>query len=127
MEEKYVDENFEIQTRTKDETQIELEKVFLPLLANHGNKIQKNFKNSILETSTGVISGNKIQTKIPGHDFYFFENFGSFIEGDLRKQNPSENFVWILFPEIPLGDIPKILIFENNLNSTEIEVVDYHW
>ena len=41
MEEKYVDENFEIQTRTKDETQIELEKVFLPLLANHGNKIQK--------------------------------------------------------------------------------------
>jgi len=40
MEEKYVDENFEIQTRTKDETQIELEKVFLPLLANHGNKIQ---------------------------------------------------------------------------------------
>ena len=26
MEEKYVDENFEIQTRTKDETQIELEK-----------------------------------------------------------------------------------------------------
>ena len=41
MEEKYVDENFEIQTRTKDETQIELEKVFKPLLANHGNKIQK--------------------------------------------------------------------------------------
>jgi len=71
-----------------------------------------------------VISGKKIQTKIPGHDFYFFENFGSFIEGDLRKQNPS---VWILFPEIPLGHIPKILIFENNLNSTEIEVVDYHW
>ena len=27
MEEQYVDENFEIQTRTKDETQIELEKV----------------------------------------------------------------------------------------------------
>ena len=26
MEEQYVDENFEIQTRTKDETQIELEK-----------------------------------------------------------------------------------------------------
>ena len=29
MEEQYVDENFEIQTRTKDETQIELEKVSL--------------------------------------------------------------------------------------------------
>ena len=68
-----------------------------------------------------MITGNKIQTKKPGHDFYFFENFESFIEGDLRKQNPSENFVWILFPEIPLGHIPKILIFENNLNLTEID------
>ena len=34
-----------------------------------------------------------------------------------------ENFVWILFPEI-IGDIPIILIFQNNLIKTEIMYIN---
>ena len=55
------------------------------------------------------------------HYLNFSKIFGIIIECDSQKQNSIENFVSILLREITLGDIPKVLFFQNYLKSSGIK------